>query len=334
MGTSLELKAIESSRQDRGRLYAALDIYREGVRPEEQNPETQILHWIDHRSDLQADQFRCFTLNDGDKILGYLQYSYFSEENLFFWEYLCLKKQVISGLGPNRGVVAAIKKHLIENYPPNFTIVFEVAHDKTVGGKRISDKKRLSYFERLGFRKVDYPYRFPVLQTYDGEISYAADLLVLLPNKQTILSAAELRTILRCLYYKHYLRWDRPFLDAEQFDRRQQLIDALYASQVSQIGNTDHFDTEGDDRRLGMFSFDRYQPQIKALLSKIFGPKLPRLIVVIALLLVLERVLNSVMLLIPFVLVVAVVFCLAEDTENSAKVLALVLKKLPANRSR
>lgn len=281
-----------------------------------------------------ADKFRSFTLNDGRDVVGYLQYSYFSEENVFFWEYLCLRKSAQAGLGPNQKVVAAIRKHLLENYPPDFTIVFEVAYDKTSSGKRISDRKRIDYFKRLGFRKVDYPYRFPVLQTYDGEFSYQADLLVLLPKQRKVLSAAELRTILRCLYYKHYLRWDKPFLDPSQFEKRQHLIDALYASQISQIGNMGSFTTDGDDRRQGFFSFERYQPTIGALLSKAFGPKLPRLIAVIILLLAIERVLNSVLLLIPFVLTVAIAYCLAEDTENSTKILSLVISRLPLNRSR
>lgn len=40
MATSLELKPIEGTNKNRGQLYAALDLYREGVRPEEQNPES------------------------------------------------------------------------------------------------------------------------------------------------------------------------------------------------------------------------------------------------------------------------------------------------------
>lgn len=328
MTGTMELKPIEGTNKDRGQLYAALDIYREGVRPEEQNPESQILHWIDHRADLSADQFQCFTLNDDGQVVGYLQYSYFSEEHIFFWEYLCLRKGARPGLGPNSKVVAAIRKYLSENYRPDFTIVFEVAFEKTAAGKRVSDKKRLKYFERLGFRRVDYPYRFPVLQTYDGEISYQADLLVLLPQRRKTLSAGELRTILRCLYYKHYLRWDRPFLDPVQFEKRQRLIDTLYASQISQIGNTDSFNTEGDDRRLGLFSFERLQPKFVALAAKLFGPKLPRLIVVIVLLLLVERALNSVLLLVPFVLIAAVAYCLAEDTESAMKMLTVLVSKL------
>jgi hypothetical protein len=323
MAAGFELKPIERTDRNRGQLYAALDIYRQGVRPEEQNPERQILHWIDHRKDILADEFQCCTLNRGEKVVGYLQYSYFSEEHTFFLEYLCLQRDKRSGLGPPRELVLALKKHFLDNYRPNFTMVFEVAHEKLSNGKRVSDTKRLDYFERFGFRKIDYPYRYPVLQTYDGEISYSADLLVRLPDDRKEVTSAELRSILRCLYYKHYLRWDRPFLDTEQFSHRQKLIDDLYSLQLSQMGNQDRFRTEGDSGRLSIFAGGRYEQKISSLLSKFFGPKLPRLLAVIVALLILERYLNSVWLLVPFVLTAAVLYCIAEDSEKSTKMLSI-----------
>jgi hypothetical protein len=148
------------------------------------------------------------------------------------------------------------------------------------------------------------------------------------------MTSAELRTALRCLYFKHYLRWDRPFLDEQQFAHRQKLIDDLYASQLSQMGNRDTFSTEGDDRRLGSFSFQKFQPKIGLLFSRIFGPKMPRLLVVIGVLLAIEHYLQSVWLLIPFIFVVTIAYCLAEDTESATKILTLVVKRIPLGRLR
>ena len=334
MAIKTDLRLIDRSDANRGQLYAALDIYRDAVRPEEQNPEKQILYWIDHRDDLKADEFRCFTITRGSDVIGYLQYSYFNEERIFFLEYLCVKRSGKPGLAPDQGMIAAIRRHLIENYEPGFMIVFEVAHEKTNKGTRVSDSRRLDYFGRLGFRKIDYPYRYPILQTYDGEISYPADLMVSLPNRRKILTSAELRTILRCLYFKHYLRWDRPFLDKPQFEQRQRLIDDLYAIQLTKIGNQETFNTDGDDKRLGIFSFDKYQPRVRALLAKLFGPKLPRLLIIIAVLLLLERTLKSVWVLIPFAIAVAIIYCLAEDTETSVKILSIVMSKMSLDRQR
>src|SRR5581483_8653767 len=64
-----------------------------------------------------------------------------------------------------------------------------------------------------GSGRLNLKYRYPILQSYDGETSYPADLLVRMPNGRKTIKASEMRTLLRCIYFKHYLRWDRPFLD-------------------------------------------------------------------------------------------------------------------------
>src|SRR5258708_5323215 len=80
----MELKSIDRTDRGRSRLNAALSIYRETILPEAQNPERQILYWIDHYKDELADEFRCFAIQSDNKIVGYLQYSYFREEHVFF----------------------------------------------------------------------------------------------------------------------------------------------------------------------------------------------------------------------------------------------------------
>ena len=56
------LKAIERTDRGTASLTAALKIYRETILPEAQNPERQILYWIDHSKDELSDEFRCFAL--------------------------------------------------------------------------------------------------------------------------------------------------------------------------------------------------------------------------------------------------------------------------------
>src|ERR1700693_3553123 len=163
----MELKPID--RTDRGvsRLNAALSIYRETILPEAQNPERQILYWIEHSKESLADEFRCFAIVNGGTVVGYLQYSYFREEHIFFFEYLCIRDSKRSGLLPSTAV-NAIEGFLAQNYRPDFTIVFEVAEKRDGKGDWRPDKKLVAYFKRLGFREVDFDYRYPILQSYDG----------------------------------------------------------------------------------------------------------------------------------------------------------------------
>jgi hypothetical protein len=315
-------------RTDRGlsRLHAALNIYRETILPEAQNPERQILYWIDHSKDDLADEFRCFAIQNEREVVGYFQYSYFREENVFFFEYLCIRAAKHTGMVPSEAI-NEIAQFLGENYPPDFTIVFEVARKRTSSLSWPADTKLLRYFERLGFRKIEFSYRYPVLQSYDGEISYPADLMVRLPQARNVVTSFEMRTLLRCIYFKHYLRWDRPFLDPERFAERERLINELYSAQVSHISGDDDFPTSGRDRTSLLDKFIRQGPRVSDLLSKIFGPKLPRLIVVILIMLGVKSYLGSGWMLFPFVLAVAAVYCLAEDTTSSHKLFLAVIAK-------
>lgn len=329
----MELKSIDRTDRGKGRLNAALDIYRETILPEAQNPERQILYWIEHSKDDLTDEFRCFAIQRDNAVVGYLQYSYFREEHIFFFEYLCIRDSKRTGLVPSEAM-KIIEDFLAQNYRPGFTIVFEVAQKRDASAQWKSDKKVVGYFKRIGFRKVDFDYRYPILQSYDGELSYPADLMVRLPDDRTDVTSSEMRTMLRCIYFKHYLRWDRPFLEPERFGERERLIDELYSKEVAQIGGNDTFGTSGTAKgsKLGLFA--NRQPRIINLLERIFGPKLPRIIIVIVVLLGAQRTMGSTWSLVPFVLAVAALHCLAEDTETSRKLFVVILSRLRLGRQR
>lgn len=323
----MDLKPIERTDRALTRLNAALSIYRETILPEAQNPERQILYWIEHSREALADEFRCFAIQRGSDVVGYLQYSYFREEHMFFFEYLCIRDKVRRGLVPS-GAVQAIEEFLGQNYRPDFTIVFEVAQKRSTAGLWERDSKLLTYFRWLGFREIEFEYRYPILQSYDGETSYPAELMVRLPGGRKKITAPEMRTVLRCIYFKHYLRWDRPFLDSRHFRDRERLINELYSKQIAEIGDNDDFGTRGDDNRSQIERFKTRQPRLRLVLQEIFAPKLLRVITLITVLVVAARVLGNPFLFVPFVLAVAAFYCLVEDTESSRKLFVLIMSRM------
>src|SRR5260370_21261102 len=100
----MELRSIDRTDRALSRLNAALSIYRETILPEAQNPERQILYWIEHSKEDLADEFRCFAIQHADVVVGYLQYSFFREEHIFFFEYLCVRDKKRRGLVPSQAV--------------------------------------------------------------------------------------------------------------------------------------------------------------------------------------------------------------------------------------
>src|ERR1043165_8744170 len=103
---AIELRPIDRTDRGKTRLNATLYIYRDTILPEAQNPERQILYWIDHSKENRVDEFRCFALVEGNEVAGYLQYSYFGEEHIFFFEYLCIRSRRKSGLVPSSALDA------------------------------------------------------------------------------------------------------------------------------------------------------------------------------------------------------------------------------------
>jgi len=321
----MELKPIERTDRAGSRLRAAMAIYRETVAAEARNPEQQIAYWIDHSKDNLTDEFCCFAIQDNKEIVGYFQYSYFSEEHIFFFEYLCIRRGGGRGLVPNP-VVRRITEHIAVNYRPDPIIVFDVAHVQK-DGKRVSDIKRLKYFGRLGFRKIDFQYEYPILQTF-GHSSYSADLMVRLPAGRTEVTSSEMRTIIRSVYFKHYLRWDRPFLDSARFADRQQLIDELYAKQLGQIAAKHEFRTTS--LATGPISswVTKHELSLASLLGKVFTPKTPQLIFSVGLLLLAQWVLGGGWYLIPLAVALVIVDCLLNDTRESRKLLTTIMSRI------
>ena len=223
--------------------------------------------------------------------------------------------------------VVCIERFLAENYRPGFTIVFEIAR-KEESGIWVPDMALLAYFRRLGSRTIDFRYRYPILQTYDGAASYPADLMVRLPDGRSLVTGSEVRTILRCLYFRHYLRWDRPFLAPARLAERERLIDKLYSQEVASLGDDDvTIETHGDDRRSHLFKCEARPLTLVTAIARLFGPKLPRLTAVIVLVLAVQAVLGNFWLLVPFVPVVAALYCLVDNSEGSRKPLRLVFTK-------
>src|SRR5438105_11065488 len=120
----MELRLIDRTDRGKKRLHAAFGIYRDTILPEAQNPERQIMYWIEHSKDDLSDEFRCFAIQTSNEVVGYFQYSFFREEHIFFFEYLCLRDSSRQGLVPSEAV-KCIEEFLAQNYRPHLTIVFE-----------------------------------------------------------------------------------------------------------------------------------------------------------------------------------------------------------------
>jgi len=328
----LELRPFSQSGVEMTRLNSALQLYRKLIPIEARNPEEQIIYWIDNGKERLTDEFVCLSIHRNDKVVGYFQYSYFVDEHMFFLEYLCLSAPKKGSIF-SRDCLLALKQHLASHYRPGFTILFEAVQNKHSHGW-VPDQKRLKYYEFFGFRRVECEYRYPVLQSY-GEQTYPADLMVHLPGDRETISISELRTMLRAIYFKHYLRWDKPFLTEEQFCRREEMINRLYAEQLARFGNKDDFATSGTKRASTIAQWQSVLPQILPLMKQVFGQHhFFRLAAISLLFLLVRHVLHNDIFFIPFILVMFAAWCLIDEKESSRKLFGAILVHITRVRPR
>jgi hypothetical protein len=328
----VELIPIVRTNRDKKRFKRALGIYRQTIAGA-QTPERQILYWIDHGKQY-FHHFRCFALERDGDVLGYLEYRYFLKEHIFFFKHLSICKK-LSGLVVSE-LIDGIQDYLARHYPPRFTVTFEVAH-RPIAGQWCSDTELIRYLTELGFRSLDFPYRYPVWQSYRGAMIYPADLMVIMPDQGATASASEIRTVLRCIYRKHYLHWHRPFLQPQQFSLWKDMVNELYSEQVTTISDDDTFGTSGDAKRAKRRRFINQLPPVWEVVSKFFAPKMLRLIAIIAVLLFANWCLNrmgSGLLFIPFILSAALLYCLAENTKETRKLFVVIISRLKIGRPR
>jgi len=322
----IELKPFDRTDRELPRLNAALHLYRKLIPEEARNPDEQIIYWINNGKYNLTDDFKCLSIHSNGEVIGYFQYSYFADEHMFFFEYLCLANTGRKGLF-RRDFVTTLENYIVENYRPGFIIAFESVRNK-INGEWIPDNKKLKYYDYLGFRRVDFEYRYPALQSY-GEQSYPADLMVRLPDNKKSISASELRMVLRAIYFKHYLRWDKPFLDKESMFRREELINNLFTREVQLISNKTEYITEGTERVSPTIKLKPRLPSITPLLKQIFfrNPLL-RLSGISILFLLVRKELNNDAMFIPFVLSLFAAWCLIDEKNSSKKLFVTILNHL------
>jgi hypothetical protein len=123
-------------------------------------------------------------------------------------------------------------------------------------------------------------------------------------------------------------------LEPDRFRERERLINELYSQEVSQISGDDTYNTTGDPRGVQKDHFGNRYPALLAAFERVFGPKLPRVAGVAALVLAVQWVIGGTWVLLPFVLAVAALYCLAEDTAESRKLFVIIISRLKSLRPR
>lgn len=213
----ITIQPIGATDLESARAQEAFAIYRRTIGAGMQTPLEQIGHWL---TAAEPGHLNCLSVHAHDRVVGYVQYSYSPAAEVLLFEYLCLDTANLpQPLG--RQTMTVVRDHLLAHYPLRTTVALEVADDGAAAAAR------MAFFSRHGFRRCPYPYLCPSHQT-DADDGTVAELMAWMPESNAAMPPDRYLELVRHIYSDRYLRWERPFLDDDQFARRQRHVDALY----------------------------------------------------------------------------------------------------------
>jgi GNAT superfamily N-acetyltransferase len=185
---------------------SALLIYARYTPPSIRSDSREITYWLDHYATTFGDSLYVFGFYRNRQLVAYAQATYFPKEYLYFIDYVTIDER-------HRGhnvffeLVEHMKQYLENAHPEYRYGVTEVMNEP--GQDRPSpEKKRLIRLLKIsGFRVIHAPYFQPRLMLRDSESELSGSLLIYCPAPMDRIHGETYLSILRTVYYEHYLRW-------------------------------------------------------------------------------------------------------------------------------
>jgi hypothetical protein len=203
--SSYRLKRFLSSKDPD--FASALLIYIRYTPPSIRSDSREITYWIDHFTNSFGDLLYVFGFYRNKQLVAYAQATYFPEEYLYFIDYVTIDERYRGGENVFFELVAHMRQYLENAHPEYRYGVTEVMNEP--GQDRPSPAKRslIRLLKIIGFRVIHAPYFQPRLMLSDSESELSGSLLIYTPSAIDRIHSETYLSILRTLYYVHYLRW-------------------------------------------------------------------------------------------------------------------------------
>lgn len=231
----LQLRILPAEKCSKNDVIAALDIYCKSVDPGSLTDTNQIKDYIwnsrKHKSEKRRMFF--FLLYDGNgNVEGFSEFAYLPDNQILMLDYLCTRKRNhMLFYSFYHMVTQSIKEELQRAEKYIRYIITELSLTQ-VDGKLIDVDS--NYFRHLlsneNYQLLKYPYYQPPLLSYENpsEFSLAIKLLSVDNGSNFILKKEQYLSILKEIYYSHYLVWHNNFNNNEEKAKFSKTIAELF----------------------------------------------------------------------------------------------------------
>lgn len=155
----------------------------------------ELIHWLDNYNTTFIDQMYCYVIKQDETVIGYVQFTHFVD-NFIFFDYLIVEK----------------KHRTIKNMKETYSLISSEM-DKTgckpivleCGDEMNQQKQIIRLYESFGFKKFNIDYKEPKLDIglTEQKIYWQQQSSVLMTNDLTL----NWEDVVEIVYFNHYLRW-------------------------------------------------------------------------------------------------------------------------------
>lgn len=232
----MQFKVVSATKCTKKDIISAIDIYCKSVDPGSMTDTNQIKDYIwnpkEHSPEPRAMFFHLLYGSD-NMVEGFSEFAYLPENQVLVLDYLCTRQRNhVLFYNFYHMVVQEIEEVLKKKGQFVRYIITELSLTK-IDGKLVDVDS--NYFRHLlsneNYRLLKYPYYQPPLLQHEEakEFNLAIKLMSVDDNSFLILEKAQYLSIVRELYYSHYLPWYR---DCQGFEN---IIQQLYSRIENEI---------------------------------------------------------------------------------------------------
>ena len=203
----------------------ALRLYARLIPGPLRTNSNEITYWVEHYTEFHPDEFCVFGFYCNNTIIGYAQCAYFSTQKIIAFDYLVLHEQHRSH-GEYFQFLKLLKEWLYQQNWEIDYIAAEVAADLAPVNAN-NTAPVIELFKLAGFLVADCPYHQPQLGVNNEQSDLPAYLLVYCGETVFSLAVPAFLKIVHTIYFQHYERWYRPFIETPNVYRSH--LDKRYA---------------------------------------------------------------------------------------------------------
>lgn len=208
-------------------LTEALRIYSQEMPTSIRTASNDIVYWSDRYEKSFGDELILFAFRLDNELIGFAQLVLFVDEKILVSDYIAIR------LGYRRyyvffQFVEQIRLYLDANQKEYDIAVAEVASFSLQDEPHEDGRVLIRLLKQAGFGVLKARYFQPPLGLRNPESMMRATLMILRNDPADCIQKETFLSIVRLLYYKHYLRWYEPLPGIDLVSYRRQ-IDKLMA---------------------------------------------------------------------------------------------------------